>query len=175
MTQQPLDPRKSPWKRGEVCTRDFKTVGFVLSSTPEYLDIRWNGHDGIEKVSEREVDDILRVAHADGPSLAGDGTNVQTLDTLEALERVRNAAESRTFRNEHEKRKADNLIARSFAKDGCAWDKRNSNQLLTLALQPETVGVTFKLLERLHSLFCSQLRKKSSQTSKSGNENGMAT
>jgi hypothetical protein len=62
MSPQPLDPRKSLWKRGDVCTRGFETVGFVLSHTPEYLEVRWHGRDGndtIEKVAACEVDDIL--------------------------------------------------------------------------------------------------------------------
>lgn len=160
MTPTPLNPRKSPWKRGDVCTRGSEKAGFILSYTPEYLEIRWNGRDGIERVPASQVDEILRVAHAEGPSLAGQGTNLQTLETIEALERVRNAAANRTFKNEHEKREVDNLIERSFATDGCAWDKRNSNHLLTLALQPETVGIIFKLRERVHRLLCSRLRYK---------------
>ena len=155
MTQQPLDPRKSPWKRGDVCTLGFEKVGFVLSYTSEYLEIRWNGRDGIERVPAPEVDDILRVAHADSVA-PGDPpkTNLELLRTIEALERVRNAAANRTFKNDREKSEADNLVRRSFATDGCDWDKKNSNQLFTLAIQPETVGVIFKLRERLHRLFC---------------------
>jgi hypothetical protein len=156
MTPQSLDPRKSPWKRGDVCTRGFETVGFVVSYTPEYLEIRWNGHEGIEKVPFHEIDDILRVAHADGVSPSGHRTNLESLEVIEALERVQNAAANRTFKNDREKSEADNLVRRSFATDRCDWDKKNSNQLLSLALHPESVGVIFKLRERLHRLFCSR-------------------
>lgn len=142
-----------------MCTRGFEKVRFVLSHTPEYLEIRWNGRDGIERVATREVDDILRVAHADGVSRAGHRTNLETLQVLEALERVRNTAANRTFKSDREKRKADNLVRRSFAEDGCEWDRRNASVLLDLALKPEYVGIGFKLRERLHRLFCSRSRR----------------
>lgn len=32
-----LDPRKNPWKRGDICTRGFEKNGFVLTRTAEYL------------------------------------------------------------------------------------------------------------------------------------------
>jgi hypothetical protein len=159
MSPQPLDPRKSLWKRGDVCTRGFETVGFVLSYTPEYLEVRWHGRDGndtIEKVAACEVDDILRVAHADQISPPGDRTNLENLEVIEALESVGSAAANRTFKNDRERIEADNLVRRSFATDGCGWDKKHANQLLALALKPETVGIIFKLRERLHRLFCSR-------------------
>ena len=162
MSPQPLDPRQSPWKRGDVCTRGFETVGFVLSYTTEHLEILWHGRDGIDKletVPAHEVDDIQRVAHADGISPNGRGTNLESLEALEALRSVGNAIASRTFKNDHDRSGADNLVRRSLAADGCAWDKKNSNRLLSLALRPETVGVIFKLRERLHRLFCSRSRK----------------
>jgi hypothetical protein len=156
MTPQPLDPRKSPWKRGDVCTRDFKTSGLVLGYTSEYLEIRWSGPDGIEKVPTDGIDDILRVAHADGISPDGKRTNLEMLQVLQSLESLRTVAANRTFKNDREKSEADNLVRRSFATDGCPWDKKNSEQLLGLALQPETVGLIFKLRERIHRMFCSR-------------------
>jgi hypothetical protein len=161
MPQQPLDPRKSPWKRGDVCTRGFETVGFVRSYTSEYLEILWNGRDGTDKIEEvpaGEVDDILRVAHADSVSPSGRGTNLESLEALEALEGLREAIANRTFRSDRERGGSDNLVRRSFATDGCDWDRKNSKQLLTLALRPETVGVVFKVRERVHRLFCSLSR-----------------
>jgi hypothetical protein len=159
MTPQSLDPRESPWKRGDVCTRGAETAGFVLSYTSEYLEVLWNRRDGIEKVPAHEIDGILRVAHADGLSPSGHGTNLESLEAIEALERIRNTAANRTFKSDRDRSAADDLVRRSFATDGCAWDKKNSNQLLALALQPETVGVIFKLRERLHRLLCSRFRK----------------
>src|SRR5713101_8122205 len=115
MRPQPLDPRQSPWKRGDVCTRDFKTNGFVLSYTSEYLEILWHGHDNIdtiEKIPAHEVDDILRVAHADQISPAGRWTNLENLEAVEALTAVGNAAANRSFKNERERSEADNLVRR---------------------------------------------------------------
>jgi hypothetical protein len=156
MSTQPLDPRKSPWKRGDLCTRDFEMVGFVLSYTSEHLEIRWNCRN-VEKISTHEIDDILRVAHADSASPDGHGTNLEVLDDIQALEEIGKAAEGRVFKNDSERRQADDLVRRSFATDVCEWDKRNSKQLLALALKPETVGIVFKLRERLHRLFCKAL------------------
>jgi hypothetical protein len=155
MTQQSLDPRKSPWKRGDTCTRGFERVGFVLSYTPEYLEIRWN-EIGIERIPADEINDIVRVAHADSVCSGGHETNLEMLEALLALERIRDVGANRTFKNDREKNEADNLARRSFASDGCEWDRKNSEQLLALALQPETVGVVFKIQERLHRLFCSR-------------------
>jgi hypothetical protein len=162
MSPRSLDPRKSPWKRGDVCTRDFKTPGLVVSHTSDYLEIRWHGssgRDNIEIVPADEVDDILRVAHADGLSSGGRGTNLHSLEAIEALEAVGEAASNRTFKNHSEKREADDLIRRSFA-TGCVWDKKHQVRLITLALKPEEVGIVFKIRERLHRLVCSQSRKK---------------
>jgi len=162
MTPQALDPRKSPWKRGDVCTRDFKRVGFVLSYTSDYLEILWNGRgdiDRIDKVPAHEVDDILRVAHADQISPAGRRTNLENLEALEGLTAIENAIVKRTYKDDRERSDATNLIRRSFGRDGCSWDQKNAGRLLTLALEPENVGVIFKLRERLHRLFCSRSRK----------------
>ena len=153
MAQQPLDPRKSPWKRGDICTRGFKAVGFVLNHTTEYLEIRWN-EGGTERIPADEIDDILRVAHADGIIPGEHRTNLELLEDLVALECVRSAVVNRSFKNAREKKRADSLAARSFATDGCEWDKKNANQLFTLAFQPETVGIIFKFRERLHRLLC---------------------
>lgn len=157
MPQQPLDPRKSPWKRGDVCTCGFGVVGFVLDYTPEYLEILWNksGIESTERVPAGETDNISRVAHADAASPSGNRTNLESLQALEALEKLRTAAASRTFKNDREKSQAGNLIRRSFAVDGCEWDKKNSSQLVRLALQPESVGMIFKVREWVHRLFCS--------------------
>ena len=157
MTSQPsLDPRKNPWKRGDVCTRGFDTVGLVVNRTAEYLEVRWSGNDRTEKIPTSEIEDVLRVAHAEGPSPSGQSTNLEALQSLEALDAVEAALRNRTFRSEREKHKVDNLIRRSFASDGCEWDKKNSIKLLTLALKPVQVGAFFWLRERFHRLVCSR-------------------
>lgn len=161
MTPQPLDPR--PWKRGDVCTRGVETIGFVLSCTSEYLEILWHGRDDIdtiEKVPAHEVDDILRVAHANDVSPNGRRTNLESLEALEGLTAMGNAIVNKTFKNDQERSEATNLMRRSFGRDGCAGDEKNAALLLALALKPEEVGVIFKLRERLHRLFCRRSRKK---------------
>jgi hypothetical protein len=158
MNPQALDPQKSPWKRGDVCTRDSKTIGFVVSRTPDCLEIRWHsrsGSDNIERVPADEVDDIRRLAHADAPSPDGRGTNLHSLETIESLEVMEQLIKNRTFKDARDKREADNLIGRSFA-TRCDWDKMHQVQLMTLALKPEEVGVFFKVRERLHRIFCSR-------------------
>src|SRR5579864_1170942 len=116
MTQQPLDPRKSPWKRGDVCTRGFDAVGFVLNYTPEYLEILWN-KSGIERVPADGIDNVLRVAHSDDVSPSGDRTNLETLNALQGLEAMQIAIENRTFKNDREKGQAEKLLRRSFKTD----------------------------------------------------------
>jgi hypothetical protein len=78
--QPSLDPRKNPWKRGDLCTRGFKNNGFVLNYTPEYLEVRWMGDEGVERIPAENIDDLLRVAHAD--SLAPGGRTYR--ETLES-------------------------------------------------------------------------------------------
>ena len=64
MTPQSLDPHENPWKRGDVCTKGFEKVGFVVSYTSGYLEILWP--NGIERVPADEVDDILTEPRGDG-------------------------------------------------------------------------------------------------------------
>ncbi len=69
--QKPLDPRKSPWKRGDVCSLGFEKHCFVMSYTLEYLEVRWMSDGSIERIPADTVDTVLRVAHGD--SLGPDG------------------------------------------------------------------------------------------------------
>jgi hypothetical protein len=151
ISQPPLDPRKTPWKRGDVCTLGFKKSGFVLHHTPEYLEIRWMGNDGVERIPAENVDDVLRVAHAD--SLTADGTqsNLETLEVLESVSRLKNAIAERmkTVTSEGEKRELDALIARSFGPK-CAFDRKHGNILFDLAIDPQRVSRYWKLRERWH-------------------------
>jgi hypothetical protein len=131
-TQPSLDPRVNPWKRGDVCTSHFDRVGFVVNCTREYLEVWWTQSGGVEKVPADQMDYLLRVGHADGPSPDGNRTNLESLQLLEALEAIRTALAERTFKNDDEKREADNLVRRALATDGCSWDKKNAAQLLAL-------------------------------------------
>lgn len=154
--------RESPWKRGDVCTRGSESVGFAVSYTSDYLEIRWHsrsGSDNIERVPADGAADILRLAHADAPSPGGRGTNLHSLEVIESLEAIEEGIKGRTFKNDREKREVDNLIRRSFATE-CGWDKKHQCQLMTLALKPEEVGIVFKIQDRLHRLFCTQSRQK---------------
>ncbi len=154
--------RESPWKRGDVCTRGSETVGFVVSYTPDYLEIRWHsrsGGDNIERVPAAGAVDILRLAHADAPSPDGRGTNLHSLEVIESLEAIEEGIRNRTFKNDRDKRESDDLIRRSFA-TGCVWDTKHQAQLITLAIKPKEVGIVFKIQERLHRPFCTQTRPK---------------
>src|ERR1700735_1687690 len=97
---KPLDPRKIPYTRGDVVTRGFKQVGLVTEFTASYLEVRWNkeGNEDnakIERVRTAEIDDLLRVAHADSISPGGDKTNLQALEAMEALERLNRGMRNR--------------------------------------------------------------------------------
>jgi hypothetical protein len=127
-------------------------AGLVVSSTPQFLEVRWK--DCVERIPADEVDSVIRLAHADGPSGSGEKTNLETLLTLEALEHIGTLAKNRKYKNAREKREADNFIRRAYATNGCYWDKKNSTNLVRLALEPEKVGLVFKIQERLHKVFC---------------------
>ncbi|MGH9738487.1 MAG: zinc ribbon domain-containing protein [Candidatus Acidiferrales bacterium] len=151
---QPLDPRRSPWKRGDLCTRGFKAVGFVLAHTPEYLEIRWGQGIGTEKIPAHQIDDIWRLAHAGALSTADDQkTNLEVLEALLSLEKIRDAMASKTFKNEREKLETNKLLSRAFGEEKCDWDVKNGHRLFRLAVNPESVGVIFKIRERIHRVF----------------------
>jgi hypothetical protein len=152
MTQPPLDPRKSPWKRGDVCTSGFKKNGFVLNYTPEYLEVRWmSPNEGVERIPAEDIDNLLRVMHADSLSAGGKMTNLEALMTIEALSHVEDAIRERMKRvkNEAEKKELDVLIKRSFNPE-CAFDRKYSKELVTLAIAPREVSWSWKLRERIH-------------------------
>ena len=158
---KPLDPRKTPYTRGDVVTRGFKQVGMVTDYTPAYLEVRWNdegneGNDKIERVPMERVDDLLRVAHADTLFSTDGQTNLQTLNGIEALERIQVGIRNRikTIRSPAEQAEVDGLVKRAFASDGCAWDKKNQGQLMHLIVEPQSVGAFFKIRERVHRMFC---------------------
>jgi hypothetical protein len=127
----PLDPRKSPWKRGDVCSRGFRMAGLVASCTPEYLEVRWK--DCVERIPADEIDNVIRLAHADGPSAGDEQTNLGTFLALEALEHVGTQAKNRKLKNARERSEADNFIRRAYAPNGCYWDKKNSTNLTPIS------------------------------------------
>jgi hypothetical protein len=106
LSQPPLDPRKTPWKRGDVCALGSKKGGFVLDYTPDYLEVRWMPEGVIERLTGGQAESVIRYAHADSHT-AGDGkmTNLEALETIEALTVVEEAARerSKTIKSEAEK------------------------------------------------------------------------
>jgi len=156
-TKPSLDPRKNPWKRGDVCTRGFEQNGFVLSQTAEYLEIRWMGQNGvgIESVPTEDIDTILRVFHADSIGPSGK-PNVEVLNDIEGLDAIGKGIEERMKRvkSEEERKELDALTQRLFAKDKCEWDEKHTKELWLLLLEPEKVGIAFKARERLHRVSC---------------------
>lgn len=142
-------------------TRGFNIAGLVTEYTPAYLEVRWCETDGegksrIERIPTAEIDDLVRMAHADSPSATGTGTNLETLEGLEALERVQIlvAARIKTIKSPSEQAHVNSLIARANATDGCDWDKQHYVLLMKLALEPWNVGLVPKLQERAHRVFC---------------------
>lgn len=160
-SQPPLDPRKSPWKRGDVCTSGFTKTGFVLSYTPEYLEVRWTARGGVEKIPTEEIENLLRTAHADSPSTDGTKTNLELLEAVEALSRISEALKERmaTVKNDNEKKELDRLSRRIFATDKCDWDDKNHVKILRLLIDPKNAGVIFKFRDRLHRVFCKRHEK----------------
>jgi hypothetical protein len=157
MMDQSPDSYKVSWKRGDVCRRRSGTIGLVANSMPEYLEIRWNGpgaQDQVERLAAGEIDGLQRLARSEDLSPNRERTNLQNLEVIEALGTIEKAARNRTFANDREKCEADDLIRRAFATDGCDWDKRNSHVLIGLACQPTSVGMSSKLRERWHRIFC---------------------
>lgn len=164
MTDNPasssLDPRVNPWKRGDVCTRHFDSVGFVVNCTAEYIEFRWLEAGAMTAIERLRPDEMnyLRVGHAEGPALDGhDRTNLEALQSLEALDAIRDHLANRTF-SAREEQKANALIKRALAPDACNWDKEHRAKLLALATAPEQMSFFFKLRERFHQLICPRSR-----------------
>jgi hypothetical protein len=155
-TSPSLDPSKSPWKRGDVCTRGFDKPGFVLNHTAEFLEVRWSD-DSIERVPRVDIDSLLRVGHADSLGPDGRRTNLESLQSLEALDSIQHGMAERikTIRSDKEKKVLDRLCRRIFSEKRCKWDARHSAQLMMLLTAPQNVGIIFRIRERIHRIFCS--------------------
>src|SRR5260221_8791547 len=151
-----LDPRKSSWRRGDVCTLGFERNCFVLSHTPEYLEVQWISDGSIERIPTEAVDNLLRVAHADSLGPDGHRTNLEYLQAREALTLFGKGIEERmkTIRSENEREQLNRLTRRIFSEGKCGWDARHTGELMALLAAPESVGIAFKIRERIHRLFC---------------------
>jgi hypothetical protein len=160
---KPLDPRKTPYTRGDVVTLGFKKSGLVTEFTSTYLEVRWNeeGEDKIERIPTANIDNLLRIAHADALSVSGKKTNLENLQVLEALDHIRALTVERmkTIKSPREQMEVNGLIERAHATDGCEWDKQHYVKLMQLALEPQKVGLLFKIQERMHRMVCARHRK----------------
>jgi hypothetical protein len=157
MTPSPsLDPRKSPWKRGDVCTLGFKKNCFVLGHTPEYLEVLWMNDDGVERIPTDAIDSLLRVAHADGLGPDGHRTNLEYLQVREGLNFLGRGLAERTkaTKSEKERQELDHVVRRIFSEGRCKWDARHRGKLTLLLAAPGSVGIAFKIRERIHRIFC---------------------
>jgi len=157
MTISPsLDPQKSPWKRGDVCTLGFKKNCFVLDHTPEYLEVLWLNDDGVERIPTDAIDSLLRVAHADSLGPDGRRTNSEYLQVREGLNFLEQGLAERTkaTKSEKERRELDRVVRRIFSEGKCKWDARHRGELTRLLAAPGSVGIAFKIRERIHRIFC---------------------
>ena len=150
-----LDPRKNPWKRGDLCKRGSNKAGFVMDHTAEYLEVSWLGDRVVERIPIEDTGDLLRVAHAD--SLAPGGrTYLETLEARESLSRIRDGINERMKRvkNENEKEGLNRLTRRLAAPNKCKWDDKHTVTLWQLLIEPERVGSIFRIRDRIHRIFC---------------------
>jgi hypothetical protein len=76
----------------------------------------------------------------------------ELLEKREALLALKAAIEKRIANvSEEEQREIDALVSRSFDPQ-CSFDRKQARLLYSLALDPKSVGLYWKLRERLHRL-----------------------
>jgi hypothetical protein len=155
-TSPSLDPRKNPWKRGDVCTLGFKKNCFVLDHTPEYIEVQWMDDGGVERIPTDAIDSLLRVAHADGLGPDGRRTNLEYLQVRETLGFLEQGLAERTkaTKSVKERQELDRVVRRIFSQGECEWDARHREKLTMLLAAPGSVGIAFKIRERIHRIFC---------------------
>jgi hypothetical protein len=118
--------------------------------------VRWDD-DSVERISSDAIDNLLRVAHADSLGPDGRRTNLEYLQTVEALCLVEHslAERKKTIKSEKEMQVLDRLVRRVFAEEKCSWDALHSSDLTMLLVAPGSVGIAFRIRERIHRIFCS--------------------
>jgi hypothetical protein len=151
--QPSLDPRKTPWKRGDVCALGSTKVGFVVDCTPEYLEVIWGPNGPVERLTGGEKESVIRYAHADSVSSRGEKTNLETLEVIEALNRIEQAARERSkaIKSPDEDKEVTMLLNRAVLPE-CEFDRKHSSMLAALALKPNEVSWYWKLRERVHRI-----------------------
>lgn len=153
-TTPTLDPNKIPWKRGDACTLHFQKPGYVVNPTHQHFEVLWSD-DTTQIMSANEIEDLIRLGHADSLGPDGKLTNLEALQKLEALNLIqRNLTERIKTQSESERRSGDRLVRRIFSEGTCKWDASHKNELYMLLIVPESVGVLFKMREWIHRFFC---------------------
>jgi hypothetical protein len=111
----------------------------------------------IERIPAEEIDNLLRVAHADSLGPDGQRTNLQYLEVFETLDFLERGVNDRmkAIKSDKERRALDRLVRRLFAEGKCKWDARHAGQLMALLAAPQNVGFVFRIRERIHRIFCS--------------------
>ena len=110
----------------------------------------------IERIPAEDVDNLLRVAHADSLGPDGQSTNLEYLQAFETLDFLEHGVKDRmkVLKSDKEKRVFDRLARRVFAERKCNWDTRHASELLTLLAAPQNVGFVFRIREGIHRIFC---------------------
>ena len=128
----------------------------MLAHTAEYLEVRWSD-ESKERIRTPDLESLLRIAHADSLGPDGRRTNLEILQSLEALDFVQRGIEERakTIKSDRERNELDRLVRRIFAEGQCKWDARHSDELMGLLVAPLSVGFAFRVRERIHRMFCS--------------------
>jgi hypothetical protein len=128
----------------------------VLDHTPEYLEVLWMDDGGVERIPTDSIDSLLRVAHADGLGPDGRRTSLEYLQVREGLDFLEHGLAERTkaTKSEKERQELDRVVRRIFSEGKCKWDARHRGELTTLLAAPGSVGIAFKIRERIHRIFC---------------------
>jgi hypothetical protein len=128
-------------------------VAVDMNNHDEHLVVRWQ--NGVEKIHRSKIGEIRRLTESEVSAAQSVGASpLNTLERLEALDRIEAGLteRSRTIKSAREQRFVDNLIRRGFNPE-CEWDRKNTTLLLVLAIKPDSVGLVFKVRERLHRPF----------------------
>jgi hypothetical protein len=111
---------------------------------------------GVERIPTDAIDSLLGVARADDLGPDGRRTNLEYLQAFEALDLLGHglAERAKTTKSEKERQELDRVVRRIFSEGKCKWDARHRGELTTLLAAPRSVGIAFKIRERIHRIFC---------------------
>lgn len=139
-----------------MCTLGFEKLCFVLNHTTDYLEVKWMNDSRVERIPTQAIDTLLRLAHADSLGPDGRRTNLEYLEAHEAFDFLEHGLVERmqTIKREEQRQALDRIVRRIFAEGKCQWDAGRKAQLTLLLVDPGSVGIAFKIRERIHRLFC---------------------